>query len=79
MTFEEKEWDLHIPMAEFTINNIVNISPRFTLFYLNKSYHPVILANLLSQIGDISIDSVKEWVKRLNNNVKQAEQAMRYA
>ena len=43
VNFEQNDWDMLLPMAEFAYNNVKNFSIGHTLFELNCGYHPCII------------------------------------
>ena len=60
-------WTAQLPLVEFVVNNVVNVSTRSTPFYLNSGRHPIIPA-MLSTRGQpkSSNEAVKEaleWMK----------------
>ena len=77
--FGEQDWDRHLPMVEFTINNSVNASTGFTPFYLAAGYHPDSLADLLCEKEDTRVESVNDWTSRLQGEMEKAKKAVLYA
>ncbi len=49
-SYQQDNWDLLLPIAEFAYNNALNTSTRISPFFANKGYHPniTILPNMIS-------------------------------
>ena len=62
--YDATDWDLQLPMVEFTMNNTVQASTGFTPFYLHQGYHPDALADLLYE-RETREESISDWVTRL--------------
>src|SRR5258708_1233810 len=46
--YQQDNWALLLPLAEFTYNNAVSATTGISLFFANKGYHPRLLMNLLA-------------------------------
>src|SRR5258706_13089830 len=45
--YQQDNWALLLPLAEFTYNNAVSATTGISPFFVNKGYHPRLLLNLL--------------------------------
>ena len=59
-------WTTQLPLVEFAANNAVNVSTRFTPFYLKFGQHPIIPMMLLTRgKPKSSNEAVKEALERM--------------
>ena len=76
-----------LPLAEFAVNNAVNISTGFTPFYLNSGQHPINPTMLLKRgKPKISNEAVKEALEQMKTalvdaqtNLQKAQKRMKRA
>src|SRR5690606_7615758 len=47
VAYNQKDWDLFLPMMEFAYNNSKNPSTGFSPFFLNYGHHPLVPSSLL--------------------------------
>jgi len=40
ISFNQKDWANHLPLAEFAYNNAAHLSTGMTPFFANKGFHP---------------------------------------
>ncbi len=50
-SYQQDNWDLLLPIAEFAYNNAPNASTRISPFFANKGYHPNITVHLERDIA----------------------------
>src|SRR5258707_4903764 len=48
MNYQQDNWALLLPLAEFTYNNAASTTTGVSLFFMNKGYHPRLSMNLLA-------------------------------
>ena len=73
------DWDVHLPSAEFALNNSVNASTGFTPFFLNYGYHPRTPASLVSSPVTQAVPATDAFVKRLKDNLDVATRRLQEA
>ena len=71
-----EEWVVHLPSAEFAMNNAFNESIRTTPFFLNYGRHPRTPASLLLPQ---SKNTDKDFVFRMQKALAEAQRCMRIA
>ncbi len=52
--YQQDNWDLLLPIAEFTYNNAPNASTGISPFFTNKGYHPI-LNMILPPLGPATL------------------------
>jgi hypothetical protein len=77
----QDDWDLHIAMAEFAVNNSVNQSTKMTPFYLNFGENPRTPLDLLAKTKNVPqakklCDRVQENIAIARKYLQQAQQRM---
>ena len=80
-------WTAQLPLAEFVANNAVNVSTRFSLFYLNSGQHPVIHTILLShgqpKSSNEAVKEAREQIKTAladaQTNIQKAQERIKWA
>ena len=65
VNFEQNDWALLLPMAEFAYNNAKNASTGFTPFELNYGYHPRV-----SYKEDLDLRSKSKTAKELSSELQ---------
>jgi hypothetical protein len=73
----QDDWDQHLALAEFAVNNSVNQSTQETPFYLNFGEHPRTPLNL--QLRPETVPAAKKLCERVQDNVKVAKQYLQQA
>ena len=76
MYFEHRPstWVNELPLAEFTPNNAVNVSTKYSPFYLNQGSHPLVPNTLLAKgTPKISNGAVKEALERMTTALVDAQ------
>ena len=59
-------WVSQLPLAEFLVNNAVNVSTRYSPFYLNQGNHPLVPNTLLAKREPkVSNEAFKEALERM--------------
>ena len=64
------DWDSHIDMCEFAINNAVNESTGYSPFYLNYGYHPL---TPVSMLEPSSVPAADQLHKQMVKNIETAK------
>ena len=72
-------WDLLLPTVEMTINSLPNSSTGYSPFFLNYGYHPVVPVELLKGDEEVQVEAVENFVKRVQNEWKQARKNLLHA
>ena len=68
---KHNDWDLHLPTAEFAVNNSIHASTGYSPFYMNYGQHP----HLPSITGDASkIQAVETLLSNLKSDIDIAKQ-----
>ena len=67
-------WDLMLPTIEMTINSLPNSSTGYSPFFLNYGYHPVLPVELLKGDENVSLESVDNFVERIQKEWKLARE-----
>ena len=70
-----EEWSIYLPLAEFAVRNAINVSTRYSPFYLMYGQHveaPVGL--MLEKSVDTKIESVDAMVSRMQKVISSAIQ-----
>jgi hypothetical protein len=70
------DWDKHLPMIEFAINNAMQLSTSQTPFYMNTGFHPL---TPLSQLNESSNTEAKAVRVAWQTRVKQATDKLKTA
>ena len=67
-------WSQHLALAEFAINNIVNVATSHTPFFLNSSDHPIVPLILLHG-RDVSshVEVVQTMVDQMKIALEEAQ------
>jgi Reverse transcriptase (RNA-dependent DNA polymerase)/RNase H-like domain found in reverse transcriptase/Integrase zinc binding domain/Chromo (CHRromatin Organisation MOdifier) domain/Retroviral aspartyl protease len=73
----QDDWDKHLPMAEFAVNNSFNQSTKSTPFYLNFGEHPRTPLDL--QLRQETNPAAKLLCERIQENIKAARQYLQQA
>jgi hypothetical protein len=73
----QDDWDKHLPMAEFAVNNSFNQSTKTTPFYLNFGEHPQTPLDL--QLRQESNPAAKSLCERVQENMRAARQNLQQA
>jgi hypothetical protein len=69
----QTDWDEHLPMAEFAVNNAYNESVKATPFFLNYGEHPRTPLDVGTPGKNESAEVI---VKRVQDNIQQAKVAL---
>lgn len=72
VSYEQDEWDLLLPAAEFAYNNAEQSSTKFSPFKLNYGKDPLVPASLF-QPNDTNVPSVTEFLEKQATNLKFAK------
>jgi hypothetical protein len=77
----QDDWDMHLPLAEFAVNNSVNQSTKTTPFYLNYGEHPrtpldIALRQETNPAAKSLCERVQENIKVARQHLQQAQQRM---
>jgi len=72
VSYEQDEWDLLLPAAEFAYNNAEQSSTKFSPFKLNYGKDPLVPASLF-QPNDTNVPSVTEFLEKQATNLKIAK------
>lgn len=60
------DWDAHLPMIEFAINNAMQLSTSQTPFYMNTGFHPLTPLSQTSATSNTAASSVRvAWQTRV--------------
>jgi hypothetical protein len=60
------DWDKHLPMIEFAINNALQLSTTQTPFYMYKGYHPLTPLSQLNETSNAEAKAVRiAWQTRV--------------
>jgi hypothetical protein len=73
----QDDWDQHLPMAEFAVNNSVNQSTRQTPFYLNYGEHPRTPLDL--QATKSTVPAAKLLCDTIQGNLRAARTCLQQA
>ena len=77
-------WSKHLNVAEFAVNNVINMSIGYTPFYLNAGEYPALPKNLLvsprstsNQAMQEAIGQMKEELDDTKLNLIKAQERMK--
>jgi hypothetical protein len=70
---QQDDWADWIPMAEFTYNNNVNESNRYSPFYLNKGRHPCMFP--MDELAD-STTPTKHYIETICEVSRKAKECL---
>jgi hypothetical protein len=74
------DWDDHLSMAEFAVNNSANESTKYTPFFLNSGRHPVVPASLVERGGGArQVPSAEAFVEALEEHRARALRSLHVA
>jgi Chromo (CHRromatin Organisation MOdifier) domain len=73
----QDDWDMHLALAEFAVNNSVNQSTKSTPFYLNYGEHP--RTPLDVQLRQETNPAAKSLCEQVQENIKVARQHLQAA
>ena len=69
-----KSWSQHLTLAEFTMNNVVNVAIGYIPFFLNSGDHPIISSILLHGKDTSShVEVVQTMVDRMKAVLEEAQ------
>ena len=68
------DWSQHLALAEFAVNNVVNVAIGYTPFFLNSGDHPIVPSILLHG-GDVSsrVEAVQTMVDQMKTALEEAQ------
>ncbi len=76
-SYQQDNWDLLLPIAEFAYNNASNVSTRISPFFTNKGYHPNITVHPECDIASarahsfvVNLDELHQF---LHDKITQAQ------
>ena len=73
-------WVDQLPLAEFAANNAINVSTRYTPFYLNQGSHPAIPSSLVvGGLPKVSNQAVEEALERMKTALRDAQSSLSMA
>ncbi len=76
-SYQQDNWDLLLPIAEFTYNNALNTSTRISPFFTNKGYHPNITVypecDITSAQAHDFVVNLDELQQFLHDEITQAQ------
>lgn len=76
----QDDWDEHLDMAEFAINNTLQASTNATPFFLNYGVHPVTPGTVqLQNIKNTKAPSSEQFTKDMQANLEKAMQSLQAA
>jgi hypothetical protein len=73
------DWDDHLLMAEFTMNESVHASTGYSPFYLTTGQHPHTPLSLVIPPTDTKPEPVRVFTQRMRDDIALAQAAMRAA
>jgi transposase InsO family protein len=77
VSHKQDDWDLHIPMATFAINNAHNQSIDNTPFFLNKGFHPRMPAGITNpEVMDSAVPAVEKFTTQMQEAIKLTKAAL---
>ena len=74
VSINHDDWDDHLPLLEFAVNNSKATSTGQSSFYLNYGEHPRLPIDNL--IPDSNVEEVQSMLNRLKDNVQLAKQEL---
>src|SRR6266436_2258588 len=76
--YQQDDWVMLLPMAEFTYNNAMNAMTGVSPFFMNKGYHPEFTADLQVKTSSAKAEAFMvdlEWIQmELKENIAQAQE-----
>jgi hypothetical protein len=78
--YHQNDWSIHLPLAEFTFNNSINQSTKFSPFFAHHGYHPRsdAFSTLAPHSPDL-LDVISETVDDLKSNLVKAQERYKLA
>src|SRR4051812_2345107 len=77
-SYKQNNWEHHLPSAEFTFNNTVNISTRLTPFYINYGQNLTTPSNRITHLPD-QVPATSEMLESIHNATKMAQDSLAIA
>ena len=68
-----------LPLAEFAVNNAVNVATGYSPFFLNSGDHPILPATLLQGHGTSQVEAVQLMVERMKAALEEAQSNLAHA
>lgn len=75
VSYNQRDWDLLLPMMEFAYNNSTNPTTGFSPFFLNYGHHPLVPASLITP-PPTNVPTVEEFVSTQSSALAQAQDAI---
>lgn len=75
VSYNQRDWDLYLPMLEFAYNNSINPSTGFSPFFLNYGHHPIVPSTLVTP-PTTNVPSVSEFVTSQSTALAKAKDAI---
>lgn len=89
VNFAQDDWEQWLPLAEFAVNNVMNISTSVSPFFANKGFHPRMTFGPPRPVdrtasptireqnaaGNAFVDKMEEILQTLHTNLKSAQAA----
>ena len=76
----QNDWDLHLSPCEFSINDSISLTHKFTPFQLNYGQHPITAIDLLTKAitanEPIKVKAVKLYFDEMKDNIQKARQLL---
>ena len=73
---EGRNWVEMLPAVEFAVNNTPNRTTGYSAFYLNYGFHPLHPMQLLHSRTDSFVETVVNFVSRLQDNFNRAQEQL---
>ena len=73
---EVREWDSLFPMIELTINSLPNRSTRYSPFYLNYGFHPIVPTELIKGNEEIRQQIIANFFGRMHRSWQVARKCL---
>ena len=67
-------WSQQLALAEFVVNNAINVATGYTPFYFNSGDHPIV-PSILLRSGDVSshVEAMQTMVDRMKTALEEAQ------